>query len=198
MDSSKLAVKFYADESSDVSADEVVPVFHSWIQERALADHMLIDVADYSHVPDGPGAVLVAREANIHLDRFDKQLGLRYSHKQRLEGSFSDRLRLVFRAALRACELLEQNTTLGGRIRFRTDQASFQINDRLLAPNTTHTFDALKPELNRFLTELYGEVRVEHRQDDPKKLFEVFIRSNANPDITTLLSRLNSARPAVV
>src|SRR5437763_17059232 len=107
MDSSKLVVKFYADDSSDITADEVVPVFRSWIQEHALADHVLIDVADYSHVPDGPGAVLVAHEANIYFDRFDKRLGLRYSRKRPLEGSFSDRLRLLFRAALRACELLE-------------------------------------------------------------------------------------------
>jgi hypothetical protein len=198
MDSSRLAVKFYADDSSGVSADEVVPIFHSWIQERALSDHMLIDVADYSHVPDGPGAVLVAREANIYLDRFDKRVGLRYSRKQALEGSSSDRLRFLFRAALQACELLEQNTTLGGRIRFRTDQASFQINDRLLAPNTAQTFDSVKPELNRFLTELYGAVRLEYRDDDPKNLFEVFISSTVNPDITTLLSRLNSHRAAAV
>jgi hypothetical protein len=176
-----------------------VPAFHSWIQEHALADHVLIDVADYSHVPDGPGAVLVAHEANIYFDRFDKRVGLRYSRKQPLGGSFSDGLRFIFRAGLRSCELLEQNSTLAGRIRFRTDEASFQINDRLLASNTKETFDIVKPELNRFLSELYGgaEVRLEHRHDDPKKLLEVFISSTGNSDVTTLLSRLKSARPAV-
>ena len=36
---------------------------------HAVPDHLLIDVADYAHVPNGPGTVLVAHEANIHIDR---------------------------------------------------------------------------------------------------------------------------------
>jgi hypothetical protein len=55
MDSSKLIIKLYADDrSADFNAKDAVPIFHSWIQSRAIADHLLIDVADYTHVPDGP------------------------------------------------------------------------------------------------------------------------------------------------
>ena len=45
-----------------------VPVFHSFIQTHALPDHLLIDVGDYTHVPDGPGTVLVSHEANVYMD----------------------------------------------------------------------------------------------------------------------------------
>ena len=51
-------VKVFA--SRAVSIDDAIPVFHRWIQERVHPE-MLIDVADYRHVPDGPG-VMAMRE----------------------------------------------------------------------------------------------------------------------------------------
>lgn len=59
---------------------EFIPVFHSWIQRRALAGHQLIDVHDYSHVADGPGILLVAHEANLNFDG----RSLTYTRKQSL------------------------------------------------------------------------------------------------------------------
>jgi hypothetical protein len=83
MESSKLSVKFYVEESSQLKLADIVPVFHSWIQFHSIPDHLLIDVADYAHVPDGPGIVLVSHEANFYLDRFDSRLGLTYTRKPR-------------------------------------------------------------------------------------------------------------------
>jgi hypothetical protein len=57
---------------------EFIPIFHGWIQRKALAGHQLIDVHDYSHVAGGPGILLVAHEANIN---FDGQ-SLTYTRKQ--------------------------------------------------------------------------------------------------------------------
>ena len=74
MDAHKISVKFFVDRPWAVQGHEFVPVFHSWIQLKTVPDHMLIDVADYSHVKDGPGTLLVAHEANIYLDRFDGML----------------------------------------------------------------------------------------------------------------------------
>src|SRR5258706_13193320 len=79
MDSSKLAVKFFATDASALHAEVFVPIFHKWIQTRALPDHLLIDVADYKHVPAGPGTVLVAHEANLSIDQADNRLGLLYA-----------------------------------------------------------------------------------------------------------------------
>src|SRR5437763_15315366 len=127
MESSKLSIKFYLDDSSaKIKLADVVPVFHSWIQLHLIPDHLLIDVADYAHVPDGPGVVLVAHEANIYLDSFDGRPGLTYQRKQPLNGSFADRLRFAFRSALEACQLLETNAALPG-IKFRTNEADFKI-----------------------------------------------------------------------
>src|SRR5438874_2220692 len=192
MDSSKLSIKFYLDDSSaKVRLADVVPVFHSWIQLHLIPDHLLIDVADYSHVPDGPGAVLVAREANIYLDRFDGRLGLSYSRKAPLTMPFEERLPVVFRAALEACALLQ------ARIGFRTDQVMLQINDRLLAPNTPEMFASLRPKIERFLTGLYPDATIQlDHQPDPKRLFEVKISVSPAPDIKSLLSRLTPSESA--
>jgi hypothetical protein len=46
--------------------------------------------------------VLVAHEANYYLDRFDGRLGLSYSRKRPLEGTFAERLRFVVTSALEA------------------------------------------------------------------------------------------------
>ena len=196
MDSSKLSIKFYLDASSaKIHLADVVPVFHSWIQLHLIPDHQLIDVADYTHVSDGPGVALVAHEANIYLDRFDGKLGLTYQRKQPLAGSFGDRLATVFRIALEACQLLETNTNVPG-IKFRTDEADFRINDRLLAANTPETFSAVKPVLEPFVRGLFGtNAKLEHR-GDAKRLFEVAIHAGTSSDIASLLGRLESSPAA--
>jgi hypothetical protein len=196
MDSSKLSIKFYLDESSaKLNLADIVPVFHSWIQLHLIPDHQLIDVADYAHVIDGPGVVLVAHEANIYLDHLDGRLGLTYQRKQSIPGSFTDRLRSVFRAALEACQLLETNASLPG-IKFRTNEADFKINDRLFAPNSAETFAKVKPELEKFARGLFGgDVKLEHRADE-KRLFEVAIRTGTSANIASLLGKLESSQPA--
>jgi hypothetical protein len=169
IDSSKLVVKLYVDAAAtDVKLAEVVPVFHSWIQTQAVRDHLLIDVADYAHVPDGPGTVLVAHEANIYLDELDGRLGLTYSRKLPLPGTFADRLQYVVRIVRETAALLAGNPALVGRIKFKTDEMSFRINDRLLGPNTPQTFEAVRGDLER----VWGKATLEPRLDE-KRLFEV-------------------------
>src|SRR6478736_4211375 len=102
MESHKLALKLFFDPSSVPGPEEFVPVFHSWIQQHAVPEHLLIDVADYSHVPDGPKTVLVSHEAIFAIDYADDKPGLQYFRKQPISGtdSFVERLRAVFRIEL--------------------------------------------------------------------------------------------------
>ena len=65
-------VKIFARESVDLGA--AIPVFHRWIQDRVCPE-MLIDVADYRHVPNGPGVVLMGHEASYSLDNTKGRLG---------------------------------------------------------------------------------------------------------------------------
>jgi len=201
MDSSKLAVKFFAAgdprDTRGLGAHEFVPVLHSWIQAKAVPDHLLIDVADYQHVHNGPGTVLVSQEANFYLDRGDGRLGLTYVRKAPLPGGLPDRLAAVFRAALEAVARLEGHPTLKGRLTFRTDEFVFGVRDRLLAPNTAETFAQVRPALEPFLGRLYGGAAVLLEQrGSPQAMFEVRAKAAQPPDVAALLRRLGDAVPA--
>lgn len=188
MDLQKINVKFFAADPNGVSLETFIPVFNSWIQ---AAEGAYYDVADYSHVPSGPGIVLVAHEANISLDNTDNRLGLLYNCKEALHGSNRERLRLVFKSALENCRRIEGEPLLGGKVRFRGDEALVVINDRLLAPNIEGTFLALRPDLEGALRELYAGARFElERERDPGRRFGVRIKAAVSFSVEALLKNL--------
>jgi hypothetical protein len=190
MQSHKLAFKFFVVNPSQLKLEDFVPVFHRWIQRRALAGHQLIDVADYKHVQEGPGTVLISHEANIHADLGDGRVGVLYVRKQPLEGSFAQRLRAVLGYTLESAAMLEEDEALRGRIQFRTDEANFRIYDRLHAPNSPATFDQIRPELEAVLKQILGgEVRLSYKPD-LERLFEVSIQSPQARSLSELRSSL--------
>lgn len=190
MDSSKLSVKFFFRDAQAVEQEAFVPVFHRWIQQHALPGHQLIDVADYAHVPEGPGIVLVSHEANLSTDEVGHQRGLLYFRKTPIEGDFEARLREVFRSALLSCKLLEDDEALAGEVAFETDALLFRVHDRLLAPNTAETYADVKPTLESFLSKLYGgNVTLSHEPND-ETLFEVKVTAGSSPSVDELLKRL--------
>lgn len=195
MDSYKLAVKFPFQNPSAIKPEEFVPVFHRWIQGQALPGHQLIDVADYDHVHEGPGIVLVSHEANLHADQGRGQPGLLYRRKQPSAAvSFRGRLRETFGDALKAAALLEADPALAGRATIRTDEASFLIFDRLLAPNSQQTFNSVRSELESFLKSLYDVPSVELTYvEKPEELFEVGIKSSRPLPTSALIERVASA-----
>ena len=190
MQSHKLAFKFFVANPSQFKLEDFVPVFHRWIQRRSLAGHQLIDVADYKHVQEGPGTVLISHEANIHADLGGGRVGVLYVRKQPLEGSFAQRLRTVLGYTLESAAMLEEDEALRGRIQFRTDEANFRIYDRLHAPNSPATFDQIRPELEAVLKQILGsEVRLSYKPD-PERLFEVSIQSPQARSLGELRSSL--------
>ena len=112
-----------------------------------VCPEMLIDVADYLHVPAGPGVLLIGHEANYSLDDRDSRPGLLYNRKATLDGTFQSRLAQAHEAALGACDRLEKAPAFDGKLKFNRSALEVFVNDRLLAPNTEATWNALQPEL---------------------------------------------------
>lgn len=192
MDAFKITIKLYA-ESDTFAPAEFVPVFHGWIQNQSFPDHLLIDVTDYAHVPAGPGTLVVSSEANVHMDRGDNRLGLLYVRKRPIPGAtnFREQMRGTLAAALTAAALLEADPALSGRLRFRTDEIAVRINDRLLAPNTVETFEAVKEDVEAVATELHGGATVSLALTASSlSLFEVVVRTPQNAPIAGLFDRL--------
>jgi hypothetical protein len=196
MDTVKYELKLFLDDASGVELEEFIAVFHDWIQTQQL-EELLIDVADYRHVPQGPGVVLIAHDAHYVLDLSDARLGLLYSRRRETHPSrgailgVEDRLRSVWRCALTACQRLEAHPVLHGRLQFRGHELLLRCNDRLRAPNTTAAYDELCQHLAPFLATLYAgqQVEVEHIRENTSRL-TVAIKVPEFLDVDTLLTRL--------
>ena len=190
----RFGIKFFAAEAFEPGPRAVIPIFHQWIQQRRLDDELLIDVADYSHVFQGPGVLLISHEAHYSLDQADGKLGLLYSRRRKGERDVPARLRAAFRAALKACRLLQDEPALSGKLRFRFDEAEFHIHDRLAAPRTPDVLDAVKADLGRFLTDLYEgaegiDIQPSGGPKDPFRLRIKVSPASAVPPVHVLLSR---------
>ncbi|HEX8916178.1 MAG TPA: hypothetical protein VF796_27765 [Humisphaera sp.] len=191
MDSSKLSFKLFLADPAALKPAEIVPVFHQLIQQKAVPEHLLIDVADYEHVPDGPGSLLVADEANIHLDHHQGRPGLLYVRKRPLAGDLKDRIRTALRYTLEVADKLERHPALAGRVRFSTRELVFRVYDRLHAPNTPETYAAVRGDLEAVLAEAYpiATISLDYTHA-PQELFEVRAKADADPGAAAMLECL--------
>src|ERR1022692_242409 len=76
-----LSVKIFEQSGAELNGAKAIAVFHRWIQRGGLPE-MPIDVADYAHIPAGPGVLLVCQDASYSLDNHDGRLGLLYQRKK--------------------------------------------------------------------------------------------------------------------
>jgi len=145
-------VRLFAITSPGFDLSNAIPVFHRWIQNKVLGQ-LLIDVADYRHVPDGPGVLLVAHEAHYNLAATGALL---YSRRTALPGSLAGKIAQAWEAATAAASILESEPEFAGKILFDRRRFEISVNDRLLAPNTPESRAALEPELRRVLDQTWG------------------------------------------
>jgi hypothetical protein len=196
MEFQHLNIKLFLKNPERVNLEAIVPVFHSWIQSQG-AGELLLDVADYHHVPSGPGIVLIGHEGNYSVDNADGRLGVRYNRKAPLEGSNFDRLIQAIQAALSACEKLASDPALSGAIEFNGREFAIAINDRILAPNTPETFTAAEPELRDFFSTLLGKAEITSAPaEDARRVFSVHVKSVRSFSTSELLANLNSLASA--
>jgi hypothetical protein len=141
-------LKIFVDNPTALNMADVVPVFHQWIRD-SVCPEMLIDVADYLHVFEGPGILLIGLEANYSLDDRENHPGLLYNRKAELEGTFESRLAQAHGAALAACDRLEKDPAFTGKLKFNRNAIEIFVNDRLLAPNNDETWQALEPGVSK-------------------------------------------------
>ena len=154
-DAQHINVKIFAQQPAAIDLGDAIPVFHLWIQEKVTKE-LLIDVADYRHVPEGPGVMLIAHEAQYGLDESEGRLGLLYNRKQTEEGTTREKLQRSYDSALAACKRLEEEAPFRGKLKFHPGDCEVIFNDRLLTPNTDEAYEALRPDLESFFDELWG------------------------------------------
>jgi hypothetical protein len=180
-------VKFFIENPESVKLVDYSVVFNTWIQRHAL-DELLIDVADYLHVHNGPGLILIGYEADYSLDNRAGHLGLLYNRKGQLEGTTQQKLAQAVRAALSVAQLLERENGL----KFNGQEVQVIINDRLLIPNKAEAFAELEPELKTFFDKLYdGTEYTITNNADPRERFTVNVKAANSFDVETLLKTVS-------
>ncbi len=167
----KFDLKVLAADAAEVEAEEFIPVFHRWITERVLPE-LLIDVADYSHVHEGPGVLLVGHDAIYAYDLSRGEPGLLYSRRRETSpelegiGTLERRIESLLASAFRACDLIEAEPELGGRVVFDRHRLELRVNDRLF-PADEQTALTLASAFRRALAEAGvrdGDAPVEVKQ----------------------------------
>lgn len=184
----RLSVKFYIQNSNNVDLAAIKPIFYRWIQEHAL-EGLLIDVADYKHMADGPGIMLIGYEGDYTLDYRDLRHGVQYTRKkdraEDLTALIQDTLRLATDAALKLAAEESVNLT------FDFSEARIEFLDRLRYPNTAETLTALQDTLKAALDPLFGaDATLEAANDDPRDVFAVRLKSPQAVDGTQIRDHL--------
>jgi hypothetical protein len=170
----------------------LIPIFHSWIQDKVFEERLL-DIADYRHVHNGPGVILIGLEADYSVDNADGRLGVRYNRKAGFEGSNQDRLKQAVGAALSACRRLEADASFAEKLRFDGQNIEVAINDRLLAPNNASTRAAAEPEFKNFFDHLFpGTEYSLSFNRDPRQLFTGSVGAARPFSVPNLLQNLSA------
>ena len=186
MDLQHVNIKIPVQGDLNVPAERFIGIFHNWIKDDTL-DELLIDVADYRHVPAGPGVMLIGHEADFSMDHAGNRWGLRYNRKAPLPGSNEDRFHQALKSAAHACCLLESELAKDGPLTFSRKEFELFINDRALAPNTPETYAACKPQLEAFVQSVlgHGEFNLTH-VGDSRTLFRVTVTASKPFDLTAI------------
>jgi hypothetical protein len=189
MDAHKLQLKIFLTPNSAhaTPAEAFVPVFHRWIKEHLLPE-LLIDVANYVHVPQGPSIALIGHGSDYFIDDGAGRRGLLHNRK-RAGLPPAERLTDLARRTLHAAALLEADPALAGKLRFATNELLFRINDRLLAPANDATFAQVRPELEALAARLFAGPFELTRVGGGKDLFAVRMTGPSGASLATLLER---------
>jgi hypothetical protein len=187
----RLALKIHAlsPRLSHAQLEAAVPLFHRYIQKKRLPG-LLLDVADYAHVPDGPGVILIGHDVDYGIDQGGGKSGLLVTLKRNRELALAELARLLFRTALAAVTALESDRLAG----FELDLARSEVRvpDRLALSNDAAGAEVLGEALRPLLTQLFGSAcRTSHASaSDPRQQLALAIEASGSLKAAELLAKL--------
>ena len=172
-DLQKINVKFGIDAPADADWDALLNIFSRWRLEEG---EEILDLADYSHVPEAPSIILVSKRWQLGVDfsrgtgedRADGWAGLLYASRKGLEGDLGARLRSVLVSALEKFQRLAGEKEFPRGVTILYGELDIAFNDRLLVPNNDEMDALVRPTVEEVLAALYGDEGYSvEREDDP-------------------------------
>lgn len=190
----RLSIKFFCLEGAAGDLPAAIDLFHRLIQTQAV-EGLLVDVADYIHVPDGPGVILVGHEIEYSLDSTGGRPGLLTTSKRIEDTALADSLRTVLRRALVAAVAIEADGATGAR--FDTGAFELRILDRREGPNDAASYTVAEKELAGVLGELPGGnafALARAHEDDPRQALALSAQADTALDAAAVIEALGGAR----
>ncbi|MCH2366425.1 MAG: hypothetical protein MK554_04285 [Planctomycetes bacterium] len=196
-DLQKINVKFGIDAPADADWDALLNIFSRWRLEEG---EEILDLADYSHVPEAPSIILVSKRWQLGVDfsrgtgedRAGGWAGLLYASRKGLEGDLGARLRSVLVSALEKFQRLAGEKEFPRGVTILYGELDIAFNDRLLVPNNDEMDALVRPTVEEVLAALYGDEGCSvEREDDPGRRLAYCARA-AGPGLepAAALSRL--------
>jgi rhodanese-related sulfurtransferase len=189
----RIAVKFFADPSAEVHLEPFIELFHRFIQEQAVLG-LLVDVADYAHVPNGPGVILIGHDVDYSIDATGGRTGLLTTRKNYDEKSETlvDVLRDAVAKAVVAVRAIEEDGSAA--LDFDTGRVEVQILDRLVT-RQQGALERLLDEMTPIFSELFGKVEVAIAAGDARRPPTVGVVADEAAGVATLCDRLGVTMP---
>lgn len=124
----KLSIKVALQATRKIEADEVVRMFSRWIEDGVLADKKPIEVIDYSHVPFGPGVMLVMEQSEFTFYPGDK-CALTYSARREGSPDLAKEMPCAVGALLTGAHLVEGSPEMQDVVALRLDRFDVSVVD---------------------------------------------------------------------
>jgi hypothetical protein len=188
----RLSVKFFVQGTTPVDLAPFVPLFHQWIQHSTV-EGLLIDVARYEHVPDGPGVILIAHEVDYGIDFTGGRPGLLVRRKRYdADSDLADILRDTLHKAAIAAQALHNDGSTG--VQLEPNTVEIALIDRLRTPNTPEAREAVTPAIKSALGGIYPKgFELRPTSDDSRANLSLIATSNEPVKFDSLLSGLVSS-----
>ncbi len=150
MNAARLSVRFDAVQPP-ADLEPAIGMFHRFIQ-RGLVEGLILDVADYRHVPRGPGVILVGHDVDYGVNA----AGLTVTRK-RTSDHISVALRETLRMGLGALDTIDDDGALDAA--FSRARMTISTPDRRLGPSSEVT-QQLGEAITPIINELYGDPEI--------------------------------------
>ena len=145
-DLQRIDVKLLLDTPPRPDIDVFLVIFDRWRQRK---DHPCdwVDLADYAHMPSGPGILIAGKRDRFSIDLNPPGPGLLTSTRAGLEGSLEDRIREAFRRARELSRDVMSEPEFPADFAVSAESWEIYINDRLAYPNSDASDALVRPAL---------------------------------------------------
>ena len=123
-----LSIKVALDATRKIEAGEVVNMFSRWLRDGVLADKRPVEVIDYTHVPFGPGVMLVMEQSEFALYPGDK-CALTYSARREGRADLAKEMPRAVGALLTGAHLVEGSPEMEDMVALRLDRFDVSVVD---------------------------------------------------------------------